>query len=133
MTPYEGNTDPKYHLDAVNDLMKLRGITSRARCHCFAVTLKGLAYKWFKRLRPGSIRSWQQFSDKILQQHYAMCDYAMPGTNLANVKQGEEESLKNYTHRFNMEVAKVGSLTCGELKMVLQSGCTRVVSCGITC
>ena len=50
MTPYEGNTDPKYHLDSFNDLMKLRGINSRARCHCFIVTLKGPTYKWFKRL-----------------------------------------------------------------------------------
>ena len=42
MTPYEGNTDPKYHLDAFNDLMKLRGINSRARCHCFTLTLREL-------------------------------------------------------------------------------------------
>ena len=33
MTPYEGNTDPKYHHDAFNDLTRLRGITSRARGH----------------------------------------------------------------------------------------------------
>ena len=40
MTPYEGTTDPKYHLDAFNDLMKFMGINSRARCHCFPITLK---------------------------------------------------------------------------------------------
>ena len=52
MTPYEGTMDPKNNLDAFNDLMKLRGVNSRTRCHCFAVTLKGVAYKLFKRLRP---------------------------------------------------------------------------------
>ena len=122
MTPYEGSTDPKYHLDTFNDLMKLRGIGSGARCHCFAVTLKGPAYKWFKRLRPGSIRSWQPFSDEFLQQHHAVRDYTMPGTSLANVKQGENESLKSYIHKFNMEAAKVGSLTRQELKMTITAG-----------
>ena len=43
----------------------------------------------------------------------------MLGTSLANVKQGENESLKSYIHRFNMEAAKVGSLTRRELKMAI--------------
>ncbi|XP_062078265.1 uncharacterized protein LOC133782862 isoform X1 [Humulus lupulus] len=122
MTPYEGSTYPKYHLDAFNDLMKLRGISSGARCHCFAVTLKGPTYKWFKRLRPGSIRSWQQFYDEFLQHHHPVRDYTMLGTSLANVKQGENESLKSYIHRFNMEATKVGSLTRRELKMAITTG-----------
>ena len=114
--------DPKYHLDMFNDLMKLRGINSRARCHCFVVMLKGPAYKWFKRLRPGSIRSWQQFSDEFLQQHHAVRNYTLPDTSLANIKKGEGESLKSYIHKFNMEAAKVGSLTRGELKMAITIG-----------
>ncbi|XP_062114302.1 uncharacterized protein LOC133825361 [Humulus lupulus] len=122
MTPYEGNTDQKYHFDVFNDLKNLRGINSRARCQYFVVTLKGLAHKWFKRLRPGSIKSWQQFFDEFLQQHHAVRDYTMMGTSLTNVKQGEDESLKNYIHRFNMEAAKVGSLARGELKMAITAG-----------
>ena len=46
----------------------------------------------------------------------------MPGTSLANVKQGENESLKSYIHRFNMEAAEVGSLTRRELKMAITAG-----------
>ncbi|XP_062100537.1 uncharacterized protein LOC133806454 [Humulus lupulus] len=42
--------------------------------------------------------------------------------SLANVKQGENESLKSCIHRFNMETAKVGSLSRGELKMVITVG-----------
>ena len=87
MTPYEGTTDPKYHLDDFNNLMRLRGVNSRAKCHFFVVTLKGVAYKWFKRIRPGTIKSWQQFSGEFLQQHHAVCDYVMPITSLANIKQ----------------------------------------------
>ncbi|XP_062114333.1 uncharacterized protein LOC133825397 [Humulus lupulus] len=122
MTPYEGTTNPKYHLHAFNDLMKLKGINSRARYHCFAITLKGATYKWFKRLRSGTIRSWQQFSDEFLQQHHAVCDNTISSTSLANIKQGEGESLKSYIHRFNMEVAKVGSLSRGEFKMEITAG-----------
>ena len=122
MTPYEGTTDPKYHLDSFNNLMRLRGVNSRAKCHCFVVTLKGVAYKWFRRLRPGTIKSWQQFSDEFLQQHHATCDYVMPTTSLANVKQGENESLKDYIHRFSIEATKVGDLTKAELKMTITAG-----------
>ncbi|XP_062075513.1 uncharacterized protein LOC133779582 [Humulus lupulus] len=102
--------------------MKLREINSRARCQCFTITLKGPAYKWFKRLRPGTIRSWQQFSDKFLQQHHVVRDYTISGTILASIKQGEGESLKSYIHRLNMEAAKVGSLTMGELKIAISAG-----------
>ena len=122
MTPYEGTTDPKYHLDSFNNLMRLRGVNSRAKCHCFIITLKGVAYKWFRRLGPGTIKSWQQFSDEFLQQHHAACDYVMPTTSLANIKQGEKESLKDYIHRFSIEATKVGCLTRAELKMAITAG-----------
>ena len=122
MTPYEGTTDTKYHLDYFNNLLRLRGVNSRAKGHFSVVTLKGVAYKWFKRLRPGTIKSWQHFSSEFLQQHHAVCDYVMPITSLANIKQGENESLKNYIHRFNMEATKVGSLTKAELKMAITAG-----------
>ncbi|XP_062093206.1 uncharacterized protein LOC133798752 [Humulus lupulus] len=122
MTPYEGTTDPKYHLDSFNNVMRLRGVNSRAKCHCFVVTLKGVAYKWFRRLRQGTIKSWQQFSDEFLQQHHGACDYIMPTTNLANIKQGENESLKDYIHRFGIEATKVGDLTKAELKMAITAG-----------
>ncbi|XP_062075619.1 uncharacterized protein LOC133779710 [Humulus lupulus] len=46
----------------------------------------------------------------------------MPGTSLANIKQGEGGSLESYIHRFNMEAAKVGSLTKGELKTEITAG-----------
>ena len=46
----------------------------------------------------------------------------MPITSLANIKQGENERLKNYIHRFNMEATKVGSLTKAELKMAITAG-----------
>uniref|UniRef100_A0A803QD01 Retrotransposon gag domain-containing protein n=1 Tax=Cannabis sativa TaxID=3483 RepID=A0A803QD01_CANSA len=48
--PYEGIADPKYHLDAFNEIMKMKRVTSKARCQCFVVTLRGTTYKWFKRL-----------------------------------------------------------------------------------
>ena len=60
--------------------------------------------------------------NNFLQQHHAVRDYTMSGTSLANIKQYEGESLKSYIHRFNMEAAKVGSLTRGELKMAITIG-----------
>ena len=46
----------------------------------------------------------------------------MPTTNLANIKQGENESLKDYIHRFSIESTKVGGLTKAEHKMAITAG-----------
>uniref|UniRef100_A0A803NXH6 Uncharacterized protein n=1 Tax=Cannabis sativa TaxID=3483 RepID=A0A803NXH6_CANSA len=45
MTPYDGITDPKYHLDELKELMKMKKVSCKARCQCFVITLKGFAYK----------------------------------------------------------------------------------------
>ncbi|MCF1423294.1 hypothetical protein, partial [Mangrovimonas futianensis] len=48
---FEGEGDPRDHLDAFNDLMELHQVSDLARCRCFAVTLTGDAKMWYKRLR----------------------------------------------------------------------------------
>ena len=46
----------------------------------------------------------------------------MPTTKLANIKQGENESLKDYIHRFSIEATKVRGLTKAEHKMAITAG-----------
>uniref|UniRef100_A0A803PD14 Retrotransposon gag domain-containing protein n=1 Tax=Cannabis sativa TaxID=3483 RepID=A0A803PD14_CANSA len=80
---------------------------------------KGAAYKWFKRLAPGSITLWRQFSEEFVSQHRASRDYVIPRISLDNIKQGETESLNSYIQRVNAEAAKVGRLSKDDHKMTI--------------
>uniref|UniRef100_A0A803PUA2 Retrotransposon gag domain-containing protein n=1 Tax=Cannabis sativa TaxID=3483 RepID=A0A803PUA2_CANSA len=101
MIAYGGKSDPMYHLRAFNELMKMQNVSCKARCQCFMVILKGVAYKWFKSLVPRIITSWKKFLEEFLQQHQAASDYVMRVTSITNVTKGEQESLQSYIHRFN--------------------------------
>lgn len=47
-----------HHLYIFKGQIELYVVPELARCQCFAVTLKGVALKWFQKLPTSSITSW---------------------------------------------------------------------------
>lgn len=60
-----------------------------------------------RKLKPGSISSFAQLSQIFISQFVRAKDHQLPPTNLLSVKQGNDESLKDYITRLKKEVVRV--------------------------
>src|SRR4051812_23070695 len=65
----------------------------------FLGTLQGVAFEWFKRLKPGCIKSWQDLEPKFLQC-FPDCDVEVSSVTLTSIKQKEGEPIREYIERF---------------------------------
>lgn len=66
--PYDGLTDPEYHLALFNVHMLSYGseATDSIQCRVFPCTLRKHALKWFSTLPPNSIENFSQLTSKFL-------------------------------------------------------------------
>jgi len=70
--------------------------TDVIHCKMFMGTFTGTTLQWFSGLPDGHITSFDQFSD-LLKEQFSMNQVKPPILyDLFNVRQREEESLKNY-------------------------------------
>jgi len=77
-------------------------------CHCsFPRTLKGDALTWFLRLPPNSIDCWETLYYRFSKHFIIARDNPKTAHTLAQIKQKEKESLKDYLQRFYAEAAQV--------------------------
>ena len=89
--------------------MELQGASGAAMCRAFLLTLTGAARKWYRKLRPGSISSFAQLSQIFFSQFVRARDHQLPPIHLLSVKQGNDESLKDYITRFNKKPVRVAN------------------------
>ena len=87
-----------------------------------AATLRDDAHHWFKRLPADSISSWRKMCEQFVGQFRASVTYAPPANTLANIKQKEHETLREYFKRFNAEVPRVRPTSKETLKNFLIAG-----------
>ncbi|KAK7279755.1 hypothetical protein RJT34_24812 [Clitoria ternatea] len=108
---YNGETDPTKHLDAyVFEAMYL-GANEDVMCRMFPQTLSEEALGWFKGLPSGSIDSWAEMA-ATFETHFVISrDVPRTSHTLAQIKQGENEGLKDFLKRFYKEAALVPNLT----------------------
>ncbi|XP_074351909.1 uncharacterized protein LOC141691062 [Apium graveolens] len=102
--------------------MNVYRVPDLARCHLLAATFREGAQKWFQKLGPRVIRSWEQMKTLFLTQFQAVVNYTPPVTTLVNVKQKEGESLTSYFKRFNVESTLVRGAIDEMLKSFLIAG-----------
>jgi len=72
-----------------------------------ATTFQGVALNWFTNLEPGSIYSYDQFTKLFLYQFASKRRSRLPHTSLHALKQGDNESTRDFMGRFNDEILKV--------------------------
>ena len=104
---YGGKGDPTEHLKTYRSWMELQGASGAAMCRAFSLTLIEAARRWYRKLRPGSISSFAQLSQILVNQFVGARDHQFPPTYFLLVKQGKDESLKDCITRFNKEVVRV--------------------------
>src|SRR4051812_16817870 len=61
--------------------------------------LQGVAFEWFKRLKPGCIKSWNDLERKFLHR-FPDFDLEVSSVTLASIKQKEGEPIIEYIERF---------------------------------
>ncbi|XP_028082294.1 uncharacterized protein LOC114283625 [Camellia sinensis] len=104
---FDGITDHVDHMEAYQTLMILHAFPNEIMCCTFSVTLKGSARLWFSQLPPNSVTSFRQLSESFLSHFISTLRQRHPVTQLLNIRQTAEESLRSYVTRFNTEALQV--------------------------
>jgi hypothetical protein len=107
---YNGGEDPKVHLEAFREHLILHGTLDEIACRDFPLTLTGVAKDWFTRLPLKSVNSFKELGLLFLAQFLATWKRKKNVTCLLTLRQGKEESLKDFILRFNKEKLEVDSL-----------------------
>ena len=106
---YIGKEEPVWHIGKFEDQMELLGVEHDYRWRVFPTTLSDSAQEWYWKFKPGSITSWEQFRKEFCKVFSA--------NQLADIKQGKDESLKDYIQRF-MREANRASIVGDEGKFI---------------
>ncbi|XP_038982017.1 uncharacterized protein LOC120110599 [Phoenix dactylifera] len=108
--PYDGSSDPLYHLESYKALMTLQGATNALLCTAFPATLRKAARHWFSGLKPNSILSFEQLGRQLATFFAASRRQRRTSDSLFAIKQKEGESLKDYISRFTSATWEVRDL-----------------------
>ncbi|XP_020235437.1 uncharacterized protein LOC109815201 [Cajanus cajan] len=108
--PFDGTQDPSQHLKDFRAQMLICGGSMGIRCKLFMGTLKKAALDWFSGLPDRSITDFDVFSQLFMAQFAANKKKSPIKSDLFDLKQKREESLKNFLQRFNEVALRIASL-----------------------
>ncbi|CAA0825712.1 Unknown protein, partial [Striga hermonthica] len=119
---YDGNSDPDSHIGLYTSWMDLHGATDALRCRMFSLTLGPKEQRWYHYLYPHSICTWGQLRSAF-RSHFIGSQISLaPKESIANIVQGEDESLKDYIARFNDRVQNMEQCHPETLLVSVQAG-----------
>jgi hypothetical protein len=98
---FSGSEDPIEHLDNFRAHISLHKTPDTVTCLAFPLTLSGKARDWLRNLFPKSIDNFDTLGRKFLAQFVSGRTRRKPRGYLLSVRQGPNESLKDYLWRFN--------------------------------
>ncbi|XP_020237837.1 uncharacterized protein LOC109817053 [Cajanus cajan] len=108
--PFDGTQDPGQHLTDFRAQMLICGGSMEVRCKLFMGTLKKAALDWFSGLLDRSITDFDVFSRLFMAQFAANKRKPPITSDLFDLKQQREESLKDFMQRFNEVALRIASL-----------------------
>ncbi|XP_057779819.1 uncharacterized protein LOC130998421 [Salvia miltiorrhiza] len=77
------------------------------KCRIFSTTLTGPAQLWFGTLAPNSICSFDELQVRFLRQFASSRRVGKSAISLMDIKQDQNETLREYTARFNLAALEV--------------------------
>ncbi|XP_011078636.1 uncharacterized protein LOC105162327 [Sesamum indicum] len=114
--------DPQEHVAAFEMVLNLYGQLAPIMAKLFATTLTGKAQEWFTNLPQGSIESYKQLVQKFNFHFASKKKQKRSATHLFNIRQREDETLKNFMGRFNNETLEVQELRIDMIVGILIHG-----------
>jgi hypothetical protein len=66
----------------------------------FPMALEAIPLQWFNKLRPGSIKSWEDLQRAFCENFAGIISHPITHTELKTPKQKPGESLRDYYRRF---------------------------------
>ncbi|XP_025703470.1 uncharacterized protein [Arachis hypogaea] len=110
LTPYDGLGDPKQHVKKFRSIMIVNGASDPILCRCFPSFLDGPALDWFCSLPADSISRFQELAAQFEDYFAASAIYLHDSDYLTTIKQGAQESLKDYITRFKKVAMRIPDL-----------------------
>ena len=104
---FTGVEDPEAHFTAFHTQIMFVGASDAVRCKLFMSTLVGTMMDWFISLPDGHITSFAQLSKLFREQYIANRAPQPISYDLFNVRQYQEESLKEFLYRFGAQVVRL--------------------------
>ncbi|KAL0427231.1 UNVERIFIED_CONTAM: hypothetical protein Slati_2897900 [Sesamum latifolium] len=108
---YDGTTDPREHLSCFENAALLHRYTNGIKCRVFVTTFVRAAQQWFNQLPVGAIGSFQEFRSLFLHQFASSRKLQKTELSLFDVRQKDDEPLKEYLQRFNAAALEVHAAT----------------------
>ena len=100
---YKGETCPNAYLAAFNNGMDMDSHTDASWCKNFILTLTKTAQKWVQSLPEGSISSFDELAEKSKCHFSSRTTRTKQSIEMMSIRQGKDESLRNYVSRFDKE------------------------------
>ncbi|XP_072059858.1 uncharacterized protein [Arachis hypogaea] len=110
LTLYDGLGDPKQHVKKFRSIMIVNGASDPILCRCFPSFLDGPALDWFCSLPADSISRFQELARQFEDHFAASAIYLHDSDYLTTIKQGPQESLKDYITRFTKVAMRIPDL-----------------------
>jgi len=106
---YSGRTDPLVHIERFNDITGVQGLSPSQRCRVFPLSLEGRAREWYRKLPRGSIKTFEQMCQEFAEQFSGAMSPEDDMMELKSMKQGEQETLREFIKRFHRAVLDLGA------------------------
>ncbi|XP_077249356.1 uncharacterized protein LOC143888846 [Tasmannia lanceolata] len=90
--------------------MALRGTSDGFMCRAFASLLRKTANDWYMHLEPDSITSFHKFGRKFTSRFANNRLRHDPGDALLALRQGRNETLRDFMLKFNAELAQLSNI-----------------------
>nr|XP_025612026.1 uncharacterized protein LOC112705410 [Arachis hypogaea] len=101
LEPYKGIGDPRAHIKKFQSMMFFNGPKNEPILfRAFPTYLDGAALLWFSKLPEGSISSFEELARSFIDYFAAARIYVHGSDYLGTIRQGPQESLKDYLTRF---------------------------------
>ncbi|XP_072086705.1 uncharacterized protein [Arachis hypogaea] len=101
LEPYKGIGDPRAHIKKFQSMMFFNGPKNEPiLCRTFPTYLDGATLLWFSKLPEGSIYSFEKLARAFIDYFAAARIYVHGSDYLGTIRQGPQESLKDYLTRF---------------------------------
>ncbi|GKA19013.1 reverse transcriptase domain-containing protein [Tanacetum coccineum] len=107
ITVYDGNKDPRDHLSIFSAAVEQEEWLMPVWCKMFRQTLGGAAQNWFNDLDPKSMNSFEELSQKFLEEFSQKKRYAKYLKEIHGIKKRPNKGLQAFMDRFKFKISHI--------------------------